>query len=55
MERHYTTDEVASICHVKKETVRDWIRDGKIKAVKRGRSYLISETELRNYLEVQHG
>lgn len=52
---YYTTDEVARICHVKKETVREWIKDGKIKALKRGRSYLISEEDLKSYLEDQHG
>lgn len=54
-EKYYTTDEVAKICRVKKETVREWIKDGKLPGVKRGRSYLISEYDLRNYLEVRHG
>jgi len=53
--KYYTTDEVAVVCRVTKETVRDWCRDGKIKATKRGRSYLISEDDLKDYLEVQHG
>lgn len=54
-EKYYTTDEVASICRVKKETVREWIKDGKLPAVKRGRSYLIVEVDLKNYLEAKHG
>ena len=54
-ERYYTTDEVALICRVKKETVREWIKDGKLCGIKRGRSYLISENDLRVYLEAQHG
>lgn len=54
-EKYYTTDEVAAICRVKKETVREWIKDGKLNAIKRGRSYLIREYDLRNYLEEAHG
>ena len=55
MTQLYTTDEVAEVCRVKKETVREWIKGGKLKAVKRGRSYLITEEELKNYLEEKHG
>lgn len=51
----YTTNEVAQICRVTKETVREWIKDNKIKAVKRGRSYLIAEEDLKEYLRETHG
>lgn len=54
-EKIYTTDEVAKICHVKKETVRDWLKTGKLAGTKRGRAYLITETSLREYLEIKHG
>lgn len=53
--KFYTTDEVAAVCRVKKETVREWIKDGKLPGVKRGRSYLISEVDLMKYLEAKHG
>lgn len=53
--KYYTTDEVAAICRVTIETVREWIKDGKLIGVKRGRSYLISEEDLKVYLEVRHG
>lgn len=53
--KFYTTDEVAAICRVTKETVREWIKDGKLNGIKRGRSYLIPENDLKNYLEAQHG
>lgn len=54
-DKFYTTDEVAAICRVKKETVREWIKNGKLNGIKRGRSYLIPEVDLKTYLEVQHG
>lgn len=53
--KFYTTDEVAVVCRVQKETVREWIKDGKIKAIKRGRSYLIAEEDLKEYLKEKHG
>lgn len=52
---YYTTDEVADICRVKVETVREWIKDNKLKGIKRGRAYLIAEQDLKDYLEEQHG
>lgn len=52
---YYTTDEVADICRVTKETVREWIKDGKLHGIKRGRSYLITEEDLKSYLEEAHG
>lgn len=52
---YYTTDEVADICRVKVETVREWIKDSKLKGIKRGRAYLITEQDLKDYLEEQHG
>jgi excisionase family DNA binding protein len=54
-EKLYTTDEVAAICRVTIWTVREWIKEGKMKAVKPGKAYLITETDLKNYLEEQHG
>lgn len=54
-EKFYTTDEVASVCRVTVWTVREWIKDGKLKGLKRGRSYLINENDLKAYLEEQHG
>lgn len=55
IERYYTTDEVAAICRVTVETVREWIKDNKLVATKRGRAYLISQTDLKRYLEARHG
>lgn len=55
MTKFYTTDEVAVVCRVTKETIREWIKAEKLPAVKKGRSYLISEDDLKTYLEEQHG
>lgn len=53
--KYYTTDEVADICRVTVETVREWIKDNKLNGVKRGRSYLITEEDLKTYLGEKHG
>lgn len=55
MTKYYTTDEVAEICRVTIWTVREWIKEGKLKGIKRGRSYLITEEDLKAYLEEKHG
>jgi excisionase family DNA binding protein len=54
-ERFYTTFEVADTCRVAVETVREWIKDGKLAGVKRGRQYLVAESDLVEYLKEKHG
>lgn len=51
----YSTDEVAAICRVSIFTVREWIKDKKLVGTKRGRSYLITEEDLKTFLEGRHG
>ena len=51
----YTAAEVAEICHVTVETVREWIKQDKIKATRPGREYLIDEEDLRAFLKEKHG
>ena len=53
--KYYTSEEVANICRVTVWTVREWIKADKIKGIKRGRSYLIAESDLRDFLETKHG
>ena len=55
MDEIYSTDEVARICDVTVETVREWIKEGKLVATKRGRSYIIARADLRTLLEARHG
>jgi excisionase family DNA binding protein len=51
----YTVQEVAAICRVTIWTVREWIKAGKLVGEKRGRAYLIKESDLKTYLEAKHG
>lgn len=51
----YTCPEVAEICKVQPETVRQWIKDKKLPASKPGREYLIDEEDLRAFLKEKHG
>jgi len=54
-EKLYSTDEVAAITGRTIETVREWIKEGKLPATKRGRSYNINESDLKKFLEARHG
>jgi excisionase family DNA binding protein len=46
-EQFYTAEELAEYVKVSGQTVRAWIRDGKVKAVKFGRSWRIADDELK--------
>jgi len=46
-ERFYSAEEIADYLHIGAQTVRAWLRDGKVKAVKFGRSWRISDEELK--------
>ena len=48
--KFYTTHEVATTLGVKEATVRSYIRDGFLSAAKVGRSYMVSEINLREYV-----
>lgn len=53
-EKYYTPQEVAEMFCVKRITVWDWIRKGKLQATKAGgRLYRISETQLNKFKENQ--
>ena len=49
MARLFTCNEVAERYRVKVITVWDWIRSGKLSAVKLGRDYRISEDDLHKF------
>ena len=40
--QYYTVRETANMLNLAEATIRKWIRDGKIKAVKLGRGYIIN-------------
>lgn len=47
----YTVEEVACMLRMHIESVRRLIRQGKIKAIKRGNKWLISYKDLDEYLK----
>lgn len=54
--KYYTAEEVAEILKVTTESVRRWIRDGKLKSVKLGGRYLrISQADLDEYVASMRG
>lgn len=50
MDKLYTPEEVAEHLKVSRETVYNWLRCGKLQAVKIGHFWRISESELRRLL-----
>lgn len=46
----YTLNEVAAILHITTRTLYSYIKDGKIKAVKIGRSWRVTEDALNKLL-----
>lgn len=51
MEKLYTALQVAEALQLNEQTVLRFIREGKIKAIKVGRSYRIKEADLKAYLD----
>jgi len=47
--KYYSTPAVADLFDVTVGTVRDWIRNGELLAVKFGRRWKVSETELHRF------
>ena len=47
----YTVDQVAKRLQVSAKTVRNWIRDRKLRAKKSGRAFRITESSLQEFLE----
>lgn len=53
---YYTTEEVAEILKVNKESVRRWVRDGKLKSIKlSGKFIRISQDDLNQFVEAMRG
>lgn len=53
MDKLYTPEEVAELLKVSRETVYNWLRSGKLKAVKISHFWRISESELKCLLNPQ--
>lgn len=53
---YYTTEEVADLLKVNKESVRRWVRSDKLKAVKlSGKFIRISQDDLDEFVKVMRG
>lgn len=51
MEKLYTTEEIADILNYDVQTIRRFIREGKIPAYKVGKEYRVEENHLKKYLK----
>jgi excisionase family DNA binding protein len=49
--KFYTIPETAEALHITPQTVRSWIKQGKIKSQRIGRPILITEKNLREFLK----
>lgn len=49
--KFYTIQETASVLRVTPQTVRAWIKRGRIKSQRIGRPILITETNLKEFLQ----
>jgi excisionase family DNA binding protein len=49
-ERYYTIKDVAERLHVSEKTVRNWITQRKLRAVRAGHVWRITENALREFL-----
>jgi len=53
--KYYSPEEVGEQFNVKPATIRKWIRDGKLKALKLGRLWRITEEELNRFINASQG
>ena len=53
LNRTYTTEEAARLFNLHRNTVRDWLKTGKLEAIDRGRPALIQGKTLRAFLEAR--
>lgn len=49
--RIYTLDEIAEMLHITRRTLYTYIKEGKLQAVKIGKYWRVSETNLQAFLE----
>lgn len=48
----YTVEEVSEILSVKRRTVNDYIKKGKLKAIRVGREFRVPREYLEEYMEI---
>jgi excisionase family DNA binding protein len=49
-EKYYTVKEIADRFHVSRQAVYDWIRDGKLRAVRLGERVRVPESALNDFV-----
>jgi excisionase family DNA binding protein len=54
-EKYYSPEEMAEQFNLKPATVRKWIRQGQLKAIKLGGLWRISEEELQRFVKAGQG
>lgn len=52
-EQYYSIEEVAKMLKVAYLTVYRWIQTGKLKSIKAGKQYRITETDLQQFVEIK--
>ena len=53
--KYYTTGETAKLLQMNERTIREWVKAGKLKATKPGRSYFISEEAISELINGKGG
>ena len=51
----YTVEEVADLLKIKPETVRVMLRDNELNGFKAGKAWLVTEDDLKKYIQKQGG
>lgn len=54
MEKLYTTDEAREYLKVSYPTIQRYIKSGKLKSQKLGRQYRITESALKEFIDLQN-
>ena len=49
--KYYDVPELVAIMKVSKYTIQRWAREGRLRAHKIGRKYMVSSEDLRRYIE----
>ena len=53
IERYYTPHELAALYKITRQAIWNWIRQGRIKAIRLGTVYRIAESEWQKFLQAQ--